>query len=73
MVSWGLYNKAKNTITLNIKLIQADLESIKMVVFHGLCHMLEQNHSKRFYTHLAREFPHYKQIRKRLKRYSVRF
>jgi predicted metal-dependent hydrolase len=73
MVSWGLYNKAKNRITLNIKLIQADLENIKMVVFHELCHILEQNHSERFYALLKREFDDYKLIKKRMKKYSTRF
>lgn len=73
MVSWGLYNKAKNQITLNIKLLQADRESIKMVVFHELCHILEQNHSERFYALVKREFPDYRAIKKRMKKYNTRF
>lgn len=73
MVSWGLYNKTKNQITLNLKLIQADIESIKMVVFHELCHMIEQNHSSKFYALLKQEFPHYKVIKKRMKNYNTRF
>lgn len=73
MVSWGLYNKRKNLITLNIKLIQADLEGIKMVIFHELCHILEQNHSKRFYALLSSEFPNYKIVKKKMKKYNTRF
>lgn len=73
MVSWGLYNKRKNLITLNIKLIQADLESIKMVIFHELCHIFEQNHSKRFYALLSSEFPNYKLVKKRMKKFNTRF
>jgi predicted metal-dependent hydrolase len=73
MVSWGLYNKTKNLITLNIKLIQADIESIKMVVFHELCHIIEQNHSERFYMLVKREFTAYKAIKQRMKMYNTRF
>jgi predicted metal-dependent hydrolase len=73
MVSWGLYNKNKNIITLNDKLLQADLENIKMVIFHELCHIKEQNHSKNFYNLLAIEFPNYKLMKKNLNKLNTRF
>ncbi len=72
MVSWGLYNKQKRLITLNLKLLQADIESIRMVIFHELCHIKEQNHSPRFYALLSKEFPDYKRIRREMKKYNTR-
>lgn len=72
MVSWGLYNKRTDLITVNVKLLQADLECIRMVIFHELCHVLEQNHSKEFYKLLMCEFPDYKKIRARLNAYNTR-
>lgn len=73
MVSWGLYNKRKNQVTINVKLIQADIESIKLVIFHELCHTIEQNHSEKFYELLKMEYPDCKEMRKKLKKYNSRY
>lgn len=62
---WG---SCSNTgkITLNTKLIHLDLALIDYVIMHELCHLIEHNHSKRFYALLARMMPDWKARRARL-------
>lgn len=43
---------------------------IEHVVVHELAHLLEANHSKRFYAIMDRFFPRWKEARKETKRIS---
>ena len=43
---------------------------IEHVVVHELAHLLEPNHSKRFYAIMDRFFPRWKEARKETKRIS---
>lgn len=65
---WGSC-KTNGEITLNTELIKYPLECIDVVIVHELCHLLEFNHSKRFYSLMDRFYPQwnkYDQILKRL-------
>lgn len=50
---WGNCHYNKNIITLNLKLIQYDINVIKFVVLHEYCHFIYPNHSKGFYCALS--------------------
>jgi predicted metal-dependent hydrolase len=62
---WGSCS-TNGTITLNVKLIHLEPALIDYVIMHELCHMIEHNHSKRYYTLLAQMMPDWKARRQRL-------
>ena len=57
---WGSCS-SRNIITLNVELIKYPSACIDYVVVHELCHLLEMNHSPRFYRHLASIMPDWRQ------------
>ena len=68
---WGSCIPSKNTITLNKQLVLAPRECVEYVVVHEYCHFLEPNHSKRFYEHVARHMPDWKERREKLKSVKI--
>lgn len=58
---WGSCMPAKQTITLNKKLIHYPLEFIEYVVLHEFVHFIQPNHSKSFYHIIENYMPDYKQ------------
>lgn len=63
---WGSCSAAGN-LSFNCLLMLAPPEVLDSVVVHELCHRLEPNHSKRFYTEVLRVFPDYRRWEKWLK------
>lgn len=63
---WGSCNH-KGEIRLHWRLMQACPATIDYVVAHELSHILEMNHSPRFWAHVERVFPNWKPVRARLK------
>lgn len=57
---WGSCRR-NGKITLNLALMKYPLECIDAVIVHELCHLLEFNHSPRFYAHMTRAMPQWKQ------------
>jgi len=51
---------------MNLRLIQVQKQYIDYVVVHELCHLLEHNHSKRFYLLLDQLMPDWRERRRRL-------
>ncbi|TVR19998.1 MAG: M48 family peptidase, partial [Anaerolineaceae bacterium] len=62
---WGSCT-ASGIITLNLKLLQVAKPYIDYVIVHELCHLLEHNHSKRFYALLDRILPDWRERRQKL-------
>lgn len=59
---WGSCTK-EGKVYLNPELIAAPKPSIDYVILHELCHLLEHNHSTRFYNLLTKAYPDWKRWR----------
>ena len=66
---WGSCN-SKKEIRLNWRLLQAPPHIINYVVCHELAHIIEMNHSAKFWETVASIFPEYKSAEKELKTLS---
>lgn len=64
---WGYCNKRDKLIKLNFELIKYSVDEIDYVVIHELCHLLEFNHSPRFWKLVKKYKPDYKNNQKVLK------
>jgi predicted metal-dependent hydrolase len=62
---WGSCN-SRRQVRLNWRLIQAPQEIIDYVVVHELAHLIEMNHSKRFWQIVERHFPGHEPARQHL-------
>ena len=62
---WGSCN-VKREVRLNWRLIQAPQPTIDYVVAHELAHLIEMNHSRRFWSLVAAVCPHHRQARAEL-------
>lgn len=62
---WGSCSRGA-VITLNLELIRMPLACIDYVITHELCHLVEFNHSPRFYALQARFIPDWKERKQRL-------
>ena len=63
---WGSCS-LKGSLSFNWKLIQAPVEVLDYVVVHELAHLVEHNHSPRFWAKVAEFFPGYQQAKLWLK------
>ncbi|HOO74246.1 MAG TPA: M48 family metallopeptidase [Tepiditoga sp.] len=55
---WGSCSSLGN-LNFNYKIIQAPDEIIDYVIIHELCHLIEMNHSERFWKNVAKYDPKY--------------
>ena len=63
---WGSCS-VEGDITYNWRVILAPHRIVDYVVVHELCHLLEHNHSARFWQHVQRHVPDWKECRNWLK------
>ncbi len=54
---WGTCNINKRRIWLNLELAKRPVACLEYVVVHEMVHLLERNHSKRFYTFMDNFLP----------------
>ncbi|NLC96164.1 MAG: M48 family metallopeptidase [Erysipelotrichaceae bacterium] len=64
---WGFCVPTKNKITLNATLIHYPIGCIDYVLLHEYAHLIQPNHSKKFYNLLEFYMPEYKEYIKILK------
>lgn len=63
---WGTCNIAKRRVWLNLQLVKKPVICLEYVLIHELTHLVEKNHTHRFYS-LVEEFcPSWKEARKLL-------
>lgn len=63
---WGTCHCQKKVITLNTRLLAAPLECVRYVVLHEYCHLIQPDHSARFYALVAEQMPDWKVRRAQL-------
>ena len=66
---WGSCS-AKGNLSFNCLLLLTPAEVIDSVVVHEVCHLLEMNHSARFYEHVLSVFPEYRKHHAWLKKHG---
>lgn len=66
---WGVCNYKDITVTLNLELIKKDISFLDYVIYHELSHLIEHNHSSRFWSVVEENCSNYKEIRKLMKDY----
>lgn len=62
---WGSCSSKAN-ISMNIKLIKSTESCIEYVMAHELCHLLQMNHSKNYYSLLTEFMPDWRERKKSL-------
>ncbi|MGF7118050.1 M48 family metallopeptidase [Methanobacterium oryzae] len=67
---WGSCSSRKN-VSINILLKYMPQNLIEYVVFHEIAHLVELNHSKRFWSLISSKFPDYKDLEKELSIYWI--
>ena len=67
---WGSCS-AKGDISYNWRIILAPHGIVDYVVAHELCHLLEHNHSNRFWQHVERYVPNWRDCRAWLKEHDL--
>jgi predicted metal-dependent hydrolase len=65
---WGSCNFVRNILTFNYALINAPIGCVEYVIYHEFTHLIEPNHSKKFYLALSNFLPDYKQKKKELQK-----
>lgn len=68
---WGSCS-SRGVITLNTELIRLPEVYLEYVIMHELCHLKHHNHGTRFYELLSELSPGWQELRKELKRISLR-
>lgn len=67
---WGSCSARRN-LNFNWKLIMAPPEALDYVVIHELCHLIEFNHSPRFWALVREQMPEYEAWKKWLKAHGA--
>ena len=64
---WGSCTKARRRISLNSELARYRPELLEYVVVHELAHLIEANHSAKYYAILDRHLPGWRALREELR------
>lgn len=57
---WGSYSSRSRKISLSVRLLFAPQEILDYVIVHELCHGMAHNHGNRFWSHVSRILPDYR-------------
>ena len=68
---WGSCS-GKGNINFSYRLMAASPDAVDYVVIHECCHLLEMNHSQRFWAHVSTLCPDYNEMKKILNAVSER-
>jgi predicted metal-dependent hydrolase len=62
---WGSCSP-NELLTINPHLVKAPRECIDYVILHELCHLIEHNHSDKFYRLMNQVMPTWERVKKQL-------
>lgn len=68
---WGSCNKAKKHIVFNLELAKKPIECIEYIVAHEVIHLLERNHTDRFFRLQDTYLPNWEKLRDELNEYPI--
>lgn len=68
---WGSCSSRGN-LNFNYKIIFLEDDLAEYIIVHELCHLVEMNHSSKFWDRVEKACPDYKSIRQRLKIINLR-
>lgn len=63
---WGSCSR-RGSLSFNYRLLLLPAHLRDYIIVHELCHLLELNHSQRFWVLVAQSFPDYQSLRRELK------
>ncbi|TVL63807.1 metal-dependent hydrolase [Brachyspira hyodysenteriae] len=61
---WGSCDTIKKHLTFNLELMKYPISAIEYIVVHELAHLLQANHSKKFYNIVSLYMPEWKKEKK---------
>ncbi len=64
---WGTCNVDKKRIWISLRLVKKPIACLLYVLVHEMTHLIEQNHTKKFYKIVEHFLPNWKEINKLLK------
>jgi predicted metal-dependent hydrolase len=67
--NWGSCS-SKGNINLSTRLLFAPAFVLDYVIIHELAHLIEMNHSDRFWKHVSRAMPDYQKAERWLKKHG---
>ena len=67
---WGSCSRAGN-LSFNYKIAALPAHIADYIIAHEICHLIEMNHSKRFWALVAKAIPNHKELRKELRQVAV--
>ena len=67
---WGTCNIEAKRIWINYELVKYPVECLEHTIVHELTHLLEINHTPRFYKLLEKYYPNYRENDKLIKEFS---
>ena len=70
--TWGICS-SKKKISINQNLMAYSRHAIEYVCLHEICHLKHMNHSKKFWNMVEYYMPDYKEAKKELKNWNVKF
>ncbi|MEG0124045.1 MAG: YgjP-like metallopeptidase domain-containing protein [Malacoplasma sp.] len=65
--TWGICNSSAKSISYSSRLAVFDKAIIDYVIIHEICHLIEPNHSSKFWNLVERHCPNFKELKNRLK------
>ena len=67
---WGTCNITAKRIWINYELVKYPIECLEHTIVHELTHLLETNHTPRFYSLLEKYYPNFRENDKLIKEFS---
>jgi predicted metal-dependent hydrolase len=67
---WGSCSR-KGNLNFNYRIVHLRPELLDYLIVHEVCHLLELNHSHKFWTEVGKAIPNYKSLRAELRSYGL--